>query len=487
MPSLPIYNSKQNITPNTAEPLRNEAAQPFQDDQKVLATMSDVTQKFGQAQDVMQYTEAKAKHGLAVADIEARASADPDFKNSEKYTQELSKVKANSLTGITNQQVAAKAGIEFDYDTKIAGIKIGAQFQQKQIKYNQVMVKSNLDSLMQNKLAAATPAEAQQYDLQIQQLLHANTQTGVLSYEEADKLLTDSQKTSVQYEIYNDPSTAEKDSEVLKQLRDPSGKYSFLPPDKRLDLIQESQRRIFQNNQTFKKEVETSQSARNTGFIDKLSTQTATFKDLDQEEKVPEEQGGIPRKVLLQYRRFLQTGVDKTLNDYMKEKVAPGSREASERSRMATEYNGLIENYIDDKTDQWKAKELVAKALADGHIDADEAKVLDPIKGNLKDIKFNKDTSPIAWAIKSVKGMMGASNASSEDIALKTKQLLGSIGEGGDPQVEATKIMDSEMLKHFPDYKTFPVKGKRYMDKRSSRANVVYPDGKWAWVDGSAK
>lgn len=492
MPQLPIYHTQTNIqsTPSaplrSADPLRNEAAQMGADQQTIAKTLGVVSQKMSDANDVMQYTEAKAKHGIAVADIESRAAADPNFRNSETYTKELSAARKTAIDGIANQQVASKAGVEFDYDTQIANIKINAGFKQKQIAYNKVMVKTSLDTLMQNKLAASTPAEAQQYDLKIKDLLTENLQTGTIDYAEADKLLQGSQKTSVQYEIYNDPSTSEKDSTILNQLKDPKGKYAFLDPDTRLDLVQESQRRIFQNNQTFKREVETSQVQRNTDFIDKLATQTATFKDIDNEEKIPEDQGGMKRTVLLQYRRYLENGVDKTLNQWMKEKV-DGTSELTRRAFMAKEYNDLIENYLDDKTDQWKAKEQLAKGLADGQLDAEELKVLDPIKQNLKDIKFNKDASPIAWAVKQVKQVMGQSNASSEEIALRTKQLLGNIGAGGDPIAEMGKVMDSEMLKHFPDANTYPKQGKRFIDKKTSRAYRVYnEDGKvkWEWVDG---
>lgn len=483
MAVIPGYDSKQNINANIAEPTRNEADIPFKQQQQVMSTLQDVTQKWSDANDVMQYTEAKAKYEVAASDIQARAAADPNFKDSAKYFAELDKAKSLNLSGINNKQVVEKAALEFDYGNQIAKIKIGSQAKEKQLEYNKVMVKSNLDTLLQKKLSAATPAEAMQYDHQINNVLDLNVRSGVLTYAEADKQLKDSQKTSVQYEIYNDPSTQETQSTLLKELRDPNGKYEYLDPDTRLSLIEESQRRIFQNNQTYKREVEQSQVKRNDGFIEKLAGQTANFKDIDNEEKIPEDQGGIKRTVLLQYRRFLQSGVEKTLNDMIREKN-PNTKEATQRSRMATEYNDLIENYLSDKTDQWKAKELLAKSLADGVIDADELKVLSPIKDGLKDVKFNKDTSPIASVVKQVKSWMGNSNASSENIATRLKQMIGGIGDGGQPQAEMGKIMDAEMLKHFPDYSTYPKEGKNYLDKKSSRAYKIFSDGKWAWIEG---
>lgn len=494
MPTLPIYNAKQNVDTQAPAPLssaqpylRNDATAAAKNADQITSTIADIGQKWSDANDVMQYTDAKAKHAVALASIESQAAADPDPKNADKYMQMLGDAKDTALSGISNQLVASKAGSEFNLDSQITGIKIQTNFRTKQLAINQVNVKTNLDSLLQSKLQAPAGSPlAQQYDLQIQNLLKENVATGTLSPEDAQKMLEESQKTSVQYQIYNDPSTAEQDSALLNQLKDPKGKYDFLDPKTRLDLIQESQRRIFQNNQTFKRQVDDSQVQRNSDFIGKLSDQTATFKDIDQEMAIPESQGGIKRGTLLQYKRFLENGVDRTLNEWMKEKVN-GTQELTNRATMAKQYNDLIENYLDDKTDQWKAKELLAKGLADGHLDADELKVLDPIKQNLKDIQFNKDTSPVAWAVKQVKQFMGNSNASSEDIALRTKQLLGNISSGDTPTVSMGKIMSSEMLKHFPDAPTYPKQGKHFIDKASGRAYVVYPeDGqiKWKWADG---
>ena len=130
-PVLPGYNSQRNINANTPEPLRNEATQPFQDQQKILGTMQQITQQWSNANDVMQYTEAKAKNGLLIADIESRANADPDFKNSEKYYKELEDAKKLSTSGISNQEVASKANIEFDTDLAITKMKIAGKKMKK--------------------------------------------------------------------------------------------------------------------------------------------------------------------------------------------------------------------------------------------------------------------------------------------------------------------------------------------------------------------
>ncbi len=348
MPVLPGYASKQNINPNTAaplreaDPLRKDAAASFEQDQGVLKTLGEVANKWSDANDVMQYTEAKAKHGVAVAEIEARASADPDFKNSEKYHQELAAVQKTAVEGISNQQVAAKAGAEFSYDSQIAAIKIGANFKTKQIAYNQVMVKTSLDTLMQSKLAAATPAEAAQYDAKITNLLTENLQTGTLSYAEADKLLKDSQETTVKYEVYADTATQEKESSLLKELKNPKGKYSFLDPDTRLKMIEEDQRRIFQNNQTYKREAEVSRDQNFTDVFTKANEGTLTLNDLDAQMAIPEEDGGIPKKQLLEIRKSIQTRVKNDLETVVNS------------NDKAADYVKFVDNFISDETDRQK-------------------------------------------------------------------------------------------------------------------------------------
>ena len=485
MPTLPVYNSNKNINATPAAPFRNEVSKPFEDTQKVVGALQEVTQKWSDANDVMQYTEAKAKYGVALADVEARAIADPDFKNSEKYSKEIEAIKKDGTKLISNQQVAGRANFEFEQDAEITKIKISAGFQKKQMAYNQLMVKSSLDSLMQKKLGAVTPAQSGQYQAEIQELLATQVQSGVLSYEEADKLLTQSQETSVKYEIYADTATSEGDSRVLNELKDHSGKYSFLAPDTRLKMIEESQRRIFQNNQTFKREVEVSQDERTNNFIYKLADGTATFRDIDAEYAIPEDKGGMPRKVLDQYQRRLQSGVTQDLNQMIQEKDA--SKSLTVRAKMSKQYNDLIDMFIDNSSDRWKAKEALAKAYADGVIDAKEQKTLAPLKESLKDIQFNRNTGPMASAIKSVKKFMNASNATDEELAYRIKQLVGEVGQGKDPIAESKKIMGAEMLRHFPDYNTYSEKGQKMIDRKSGKAYLVYPDGSWEWAIDKGK
>lgn len=205
MPSIPNYTATKNIKANQAAPFRNEAEQPFKDQQKIIGTLTDSAQQWSNANDVMQYTEAKAKYETQTADIRSRAAADENFKNSEKYYKELEDAKKNSLAGIKNQQVGNKLGQEFEYDNKLTAIKMGADFNRKQLEYNKVQVATNLDALQQKKLTAVTSAESKQYEYQINELLNAQVNSGVLSAVDAGEMRYNSAKRSIEGIIYANP------------------------------------------------------------------------------------------------------------------------------------------------------------------------------------------------------------------------------------------------------------------------------------------
>ena len=483
MPELPVYRQQNNVAPQVNAPERHDAASYFEPVNNIMNTMQGIEDRWRQANDVMQLTEASTKFRNGVSDLEQRAYADPEFRNSDKYIKELESIKNNSISGIANKQNASKASLEFDSDAYISSIKIRSNFQKKQIDYNKGMLKDGVDTLMREKVSAATDIEANQYQSKIQELVDANLSVGTIDRADADKIISDAQKTSVQYQIYNDPAISENDSSVLKELQNPKGKYSFLSPDERLDLIKESQRRIFQNNQSYRKEVDSSQNERNIAFIEKIASGDATFQDIDKEMKVPEELGGMKRSTLLKFKKGIESRVEHDLDKMLKEKTSDNRPAA--RAKKVKEYNDLIDMFIDDKSDQLKAKEMVVDAWADGTLNAKEQSVLYKLKDNLKDIKFNRDTGIIVGAIKSIKSMMKSSNSSDEDIAIRVKQLLGEISDGKPPQEIHKQILSDEMIKHFPDYKSYPPKGRKKLDKSSGSVFIVYPSGEWEWVGGN--
>lgn len=465
MPTFP-YNSQNKINANPVAPIRNEAGQAFQDEQKVIGTLQEITQKWSDANDVMQYTEAKAKHGLAVADIESRAAADPNFRNSDKYFKELNDAKENSVAGISNQQVASKASLELGYDTDIAALKIKGNFQKKQLDYNKVMVKTELDTAMKNKLSfEAGSAAYMQADSNIQTLLQRQVQSGVLSYDEADKMLKDSQETAVKYEVYNDNSTQEKDSTLLKELKKSNGKYSFLDPDTRLKMIEESQRRIFQNNQTFKREIELSKDNRFNDVFSKMNEGTFTLADLDREMAISEDQGGIPKKQLLEIRK----GLEKEINSDLKAIV--------ENDSKAADYQDFVDNFISDETDRQKGREAIVNAFKDGILSPKEATFLNKLKRETEGVQSIRSREefmgnaliPFKNAINAVNDFFtGKKNFTESDKAMAIKKILNYSADGENPQEISQKVIKESIVKNNPNILNLNPEGQLVADENGN-------------------
>lgn len=225
MPDFPVFDSRAQLQPQAASPLMNVGESPVLEAAKGFEKVaSDQAERWISANDVMESNEAKAKHKLALADIESRAAADPDFKNSGKYQIELQAAKDNALSGIGNALVAKNTGLELDLDGKITGMKIDNQFRQKQLQYNQSMVRVNLDALWQKRVTAMTTAEGMQYEDQINALVSDNVKSGVLSMDEAKKIAYHSQLETATNLVYDNPDLGRKKIE--------EGTFNLLPKDK---------------------------------------------------------------------------------------------------------------------------------------------------------------------------------------------------------------------------------------------------------------
>jgi len=268
MPQMPHYEAQRNITAREAAPRLQEAGRYAQIGEGVSKTISDLAQKMSDANDVMQYTQAKAIYEKEAAQIMSEASADTGITvdesgntifsdNSKIYKDRLEELKARVMDPITNQAVAGKAGMEFDMDNGLNMVKINADFKQKQLELNEVNVHDTLSGLVKKRINASTDGEKAKVQMEIDDLLALNIASGVLDPDKARVLLMDATKTGIMYEIYSDPSTTEESSEILDKLEDPKGEYAKrLDPDDRLSLINKSKQRIEDNKATIKKAVE---------------------------------------------------------------------------------------------------------------------------------------------------------------------------------------------------------------------------------------
>lgn len=249
MPTLPVYNAQNNIRPTTGEPLRNEAGAPFEMAREVVSTMQTVAQKWSDANDVMQYTEAKAKYELAVADIEMRANADPDFRKAPDYLAELAKAKETALSTVTSPQVTNKASFEFDYGNQLSGMKIGGQFRKKQMVNNLANLSTAMASLQAKRFTTDNPNERNATELEIDRLRASNLYSGLVSKSEMDEIDGKALFKAVESAVYANP-----DISLVKLNKEDFG----LDPKSHNKLITEAQQIIkkredlaeWQKNQT---------------------------------------------------------------------------------------------------------------------------------------------------------------------------------------------------------------------------------------------
>ena len=473
MPIMPTYESKRNINARTAEPLRNEASQKFKPMQEVVGAIQQVTQAWSDANDVMQSNEAKGMYETEVTRILAAASEDNDYKNSNKYFKELQDAKNNSLDGISNKMVQENLSMEMDFGNQMAGIKIDTNFKKKQIAANRFGVAETIKDL-QVKRMNASPSEAMQYDAMIKSELDANVAIGVYSQEEALKIYDDSLKLAVQYDIYADPATTEEDSAVLAELRDTDGKYKDVSAEERLGLIKDSQRRIFQNNQTLQNEYKKSKKSRIENIYEQIDAKTLTFADLDAEKEVSAEKDGIPSKTL----QIIEKG---QRNELLLELPLIATKHDS-----AVKYINAMTDYVDNIDDQNKIMEYIATAYEVGGLNPQESKFLEDFHAQAMGIKDARNRAnfmqnnfiPFKNSINAfTKFMGGVPLAKEEDHAMALHSMIIDVTKGVDPIQAKNDAILKFIQKSNPDISNFSEEGQPVMDANGN-TKIMYPDGK---------
>lgn len=248
MPALPNYNSTNNINANTAGPLRNEAAQPFKDDQKVITALQDSAQKWSDANDVMEYTKFKTETGIAIANQEAAAKADPDQNNVQAHITALDDIKKRSSKTINNQQVSERAYLELEHNLAIAKIKVDESFKYKKMLSNAMNLEKLVRTQSEKKATAATYALGQSTDLETMQIIQQNVATGTITEAHGRKLLDDYRLGSVDLDIMNDAATEKSQSYVYSQLKaGKDGIYSDLSDAERAERLEKTELHIRRN------------------------------------------------------------------------------------------------------------------------------------------------------------------------------------------------------------------------------------------------
>jgi len=205
MPSLPVYESEKTIKAQKAAPEMSGEQRTYKADKSIQNALSDIAKEWSDAHDVMQYTDAKGRHQVAMSEIATKAAQDPDFKNSQEYVDLLQKAKESSIKGVDNAMVRDQLSMEMDFGNQMAAIKIDANFKQKELAHNKFQLEQSIEGLNQKRVNATTEKEALQYDSEINKLLVLNTATGTIDEAEAKKYLDGARTSSAEYDATVNP------------------------------------------------------------------------------------------------------------------------------------------------------------------------------------------------------------------------------------------------------------------------------------------
>ena len=251
MPTFPVYESKQSLSANPISPAMSGQDAVMQATGNLNKTLGSIAQQWSDAQDLMQYTDAKAKFGVAIADIEARASNDPNFSNGDKYKKEVTEARQNATKGISNQQVALRAGLEFDSNAAISGIKIDGAMAKKQVDYTRaVTIPLNIKNAQDGMIGATTKAQFDQVRLDMTTDIDNQVQARILSYEEGEKIKKSSELGAATNAIYTDTEKARR------QINDGYYNISAEEKSKLLSEADTLDKRRFKEQTEIQKEVQ---------------------------------------------------------------------------------------------------------------------------------------------------------------------------------------------------------------------------------------
>lgn len=451
MPKIPVYNAERNINANPIAPQRHEVDQSFQNTQTVIGAVKNVTQQWSNANDVMQYTEAKSKYETASADISARANADPNFRNSETYSKELEKAKQESVTGIANQEVANKAAMEFDYNNKITGIKIDAGFKQKQIVYNKVQVKNSVDLLQQKRISSSTSAESTQYDHQIEQILQANVDSGVLTYQEGIDFAYNSNKRAMENLVYSNPQAGLKALENNTQLTE-KDKYSLIEEAHQI----EKRDKEFQAWQL--KQTQTQGTVELSDALFNKSLSPTMVRDMQQKGLIDSETAAI----------FDSLAIDKKYD--IPESTSLGQPEYFLR---------LLEDTHGEKVEVNKILKDAATSYAEGKLGVNQYRYFIQSAKETFDRQSkgiftpSKEQNAVKSALDGIQSFAKSTGGAVEGMFVK---FFDRFKPGEDPNVIKSQVINEKVLEDKPEVSAFPSDGKLMIDKNGNKA-MVFPDG----------
>lgn len=456
-PSIPTYNAQRNIQARTAAPFRQEASQPFEDQQKVLGVMQGIAQDMSHANDVMQANEARSKYGVRATEIQMRAQADPDYKNSDKYIKELEKAKTESLMGINNQEVANQIRSELDYDRAVTGLKINHNFQSKQREANKYDLQQNVQREYNTIATTNHPNEKIQASANIDKYINESLSSGVITQEDADKIRRGSEINSIQNLMYLDPQKA------VDQINEAN-----LSPEEKGKLTEEAKSIQKKNEEYADWQLQQIQKQATIDLSDALYNNNLTpqmVRDMQQKGIIDSDTAAIFDSIALNKADFPEPPSTAQPNYFIR----------------------LLEDSMGDKKQIQRTMADAAKAYSEHKmgtsqyayfIQSSKETFERQSKGIFTPSKEQKGVGSAIDGIKSFFDNLGKSGKESEENLYEgVNKFFDRFKPGQDPDVIKKQIINEKVLEEKPDVSAFPSEGKIMIDGNGNKA-LVFPDGR---------
>lgn len=281
MPTLPTYNSQRNIQAQTPLPLRNEVQAKYQAGQMIAKTVETVGDKWVEAQNTIDYTQAKSVMANGLNEIQSQSEADSDYANSEKRKQDIDKLKQTALKGIRSPGLRNRIYGEIDNDAYIGKVKVDNIYKKKEILINEIKLDNTIAALIQQKSNAGTEVESNKINQDITNLIQANVATGVITPAKGARLLDDVRLGEIDLDIMKDESVNSKESFVVNELKKgDKGIYKNLTEKERADRLEKAELHIGRNKRLFEFAQEQDQNQNEAGMLIKQIDGTLTIKEV---------------------------------------------------------------------------------------------------------------------------------------------------------------------------------------------------------------
>ena len=412
--------------------------------------LSGIAQDIHKVRQDEQETRAVLAWKTRQGEILTNAFENPDIAfNENLHNEELDKAKQETLNLTQDQAVKQRIGARIDLDLIDSKLKIKQFSYQKIIADRIITLGAKKQQAIDAWISEPDPNKKQQIFDELAYEFKNAVDTKVMTRGDYVRNMAEVKaalpELQIEWDIYNDTAVKEEDSVVLSAIKaGKDGVYAEVSKEQQIDLVKKSQQRIFQNNQSLSKQIEETKNIRHDTILDEIANGTFTLKRAEDELKIPEEQGGIPKKTLLSYQRGIERGVESDLKRITSEKTVKGK--LTGRAKEAKKYLNMIDSFIDDKVDLWQARQVLADTYADGIVNPQEMKFLDKIKKNLDDVKWNRESGFIKNIVEGVKSRIKTqSNPSDAELALRLKHLLSGLSEGKDPDELQTQIVDEQL------------------------------------------